>query len=488
MTSSSSIRILFAATALAMASGAVFAQAKGSLNLTNSGTLTGNMSTDGVRSYKPTSTSTQGTTTTTGGQTPGASTNTVGTSSSTGVDSSIGTSTGSGSNSSDSGSSSTTVGGGSGSSGSGSSSGGLTTTNSNGLGDFVGPPDLSGLNTAIGTTSCLPGMSDCGGSTGVIGSVIGSTGVNTGTSGITNGLDLATLIQIGAPIIGAVTGNQTAAQIGSVIGSGASLYQSGSLIPNENWSASQWANLANIGVQVGAAANKDNSNWQTAANVATAGTTLLNGYNALNNRQQSQLVQVGVSSTGQPVYQQTTTGGAYTGQTVYNTTTGVAQNVLLSGQTPGINGSSSVYTAGTQYVSNQVGQVAGNAASGLYSNTSLGGLLGTVGNAGSQYVTNQVGQLTGNSTLSNLVGSGVRTVTNQVGQTYKPTPKPLLIDVGDTPYTPTPKPLLIDVGDTPYTPTPKPLLIDVGDTPYTKPLRVDGGSTTNSAISEWLTN
>ena len=450
MTSSSSIRILFAATALAMASGAVFAQAKGSLNLTNSGTLTGNMSTDGVRSYKPTSTSTQGTTTTTGGQTPGASRNTVGTSSSTGVDSSIGTSTGSGSNSSDSGSSSTTVGGGS--SGSGSSSGGLTTTNSNGLGDFVGPPDLSGLNTAIGTTSCLPGMSDCGGSTGVIGSVIGSTGVNTGTSGITNGLDLATLIQIGAPIIGAVTGNQTAAQIGSVIGSGASLYQSGSLIPNENWSASQWANLANIGVQVGAAANKDNSNWQTAANVATAGTTLLNGYN----RQQSQLVQVGVSSTGQPVYQQTTTGGAYTGQTVYNTTTGVAQNVLLSGQTPGINGSSSVYTAGTQYVSNQVGQVAGNAASGLYSNTSLGGLLGTVGNAGSQYVSNQVGQLTGNSTLSNLVGSGVRNVTNQVGQTY--------------------------------TPMPKPLLIDVGDTPYTKPLRVDGGSTTNSAISEWLTN
>ena len=446
MTSPSSIRILFAATALSLASGAVCAQT--SLNLTNSGTLAGNLSKDGVRSYNPTPATAKGTVTTTSGETPGA---TVGTSSSNGVDSSIGTSTGSnssGSSNTTTGSSNTTTGGGS--TGSDSGSGG---TDSNGLGDFVGPPYLTGLNDTVGGMACLPGMSDCGSGAGVIGSVIGSTGINPGAigsvingTGVTNGIDWATLIQIGAPLIGAVSGNQTAAQIGSLLGSGANLFQNGGLIPNENWTASQWANLANMGVQVGAAANKNNSDWQTAASVATAGTTVLNGYNALNNRQQSQLMQVGVSSTGQPIYQQATAGGAYSGQTTYSTATGVAQSVLQAGQTPGINGTA-IYTAGTQYVSNQVGQVAGgvagsvvgNAASGLYSSAPLSGVLGTVGTASSQYVSGQVGQLTGNSTLSGLIGSGVSSAANQIGQTF--TTKPLAVEASVPAYT---KPLQVD--------------------------------------------
>lgn len=433
MTSPSSIRILFAATALSLASGAVCAQT--SLNLTNSGTLAGNLSTNGVRSYNPTPATAKGTATTTSGETPGS---TVGTSSSNGVDSSIGTSTGSnssGSSNTTTGSSNTTTGGGS--TGSDSGSGG---TDSNGLGDFVGPPYLTGLNDSFGGMACLPGMSDCGSGTGVI----GSTGINPGAigsvingTGVTNGIDWNTLIQIGAPLIGAASGNQTAAQIGSLIGSGANLLQNGSLIPNENWTASQWANLANMGIQVGAAANKNNSDWQTAASVATAGTTVLNGYNASNNSRQSQLTQIGVSSTGQPIYQQTTTGGAYSGQTTYSTATGVAQNVLQAGQTPGINGNA-IYTAGTQHVSNQVGQVVGNTASGLYSSTPMRGLLGTVGTASSPYVNNQVGQLTGNSTLPGLIGSGVSSAVNQIGQTF--TTKPLAVET-ETVYT---KPLQVD--------------------------------------------
>ena len=329
----------------------------------------------------------------------------------------------------------------------GSGSGG---TDSNGLGDFVGPPYLTGLNDTVGGMACLPGMSDCGSGTGVIGSVIGSTGINPGAigsvingTGVTNGIDWNTLIQIGAPLIGAASGNQTAAQIGSLIGSGANLLQNGSLIPNENWTASQWASLANMGIQVGAAANRDNSDWQTAASVATAGTTVLNGYNALNNRQQSQLMQVGVSSTGQPVYQQITAGGAYSGQTTYSTATGVAQSVLQAGQTPGINGNA-IYTAGTQYVSNQVGQVVGNTASGLYSSTPMSGLLGTVGTASSPYVNNQVGQLTGNSTLPGLIGSGVSSAANQIGQTF--TTKPLAVET-ETVNT---KPLQVQIDDTMY--------------------------------------
>ena len=429
MTSPSSIRILFAATALSLASGAVCAQS--SLNLTNSGTLAGNLSKDGVRSYKP-STESKGTGTTAKGTAPGSMSATIGTS--TDADPSIGTNTGSDSPG-------TTVSGG-GKTGTG--SGGSGGTNSNGLGDFVGPPYLPGLNDTVGGMACLPGMSDCGSGTGAIGSVIGSTGINPGAigsvingTGVTNGIDWNTLIQIGAPLIGAASGNQTAAQIGSLIGSGANLLQNGSLIPNENWTASQWASLANMGIQVGAAANRDNSDWQTAASVATAGTTVLNGYNALNNRQQSQLMQVGVSSTGQPVYQQITAGGAYSGQTTYSTATGVAQSVLQAGQTPGINGNA-IYTAGTQYVSNQVGQVVGNTASGLYSSTPMRGLLGTVGTASSQYVNNQVGQLTGNSTLPGLIGSGVSSAVNQIGQTF--TTKPLAVET-ETVYT---KPLQVD--------------------------------------------
>ncbi len=442
MTSPSSIRILFAATALSLASGAVCAQT--SLNLTNSGTLAGNLSTEGVRSYNPTSAKAKGTATNKSGETPGA---TVGTSSLNGVDSSIGTSTGSnssGSSDTTTGSSNTTTGGGSADSGSG--SGG---TNSNGLGDFVGPPYLPGLNDTVGGMACLPGMSDCGGSTGIIGGVIGGTGINPGVigsvingTGVTNGIDWATIIQIGAPLIGAISGDQTAAQIGSLVGSGANLLQNGSLIPNENWTASQWANLANMGIQIGAAANRGNSNWQTAASVATAGTTVLNGYNALNNRQQSQLMQVGVSSTGQPVYQQITAGGAYSGQPTYGAATGVVQNVLQAGQTPGINVNelyvSKIYTAGPQYARNQVGQVVGNTASGLYSSTPMSGLLGTVGTASSQYVNNQVGQLTGNSALPGLIGSGVSSAANQIGQTF--TTKPLVVET-ETVYT---KPLQVD--------------------------------------------
>ena len=432
MTSPSSIRILFAATALSLASGAVCAQT--SLNLTNSGTLAGNLSTEGVRRYDSTSAKAKGTATTKSGQTPGA---TIGTRPSNSVDS-IGTSTDSnpsGSSNTTTGSSNTTTGGGS--TGSDSGSGG---TDSNGLGDFVGPPYLTGLNDSFGGMACLPGMSDCGSGTGVI----GSTGINPGAigsvingTGVTNGIDWNTLIQIGAPLIGAASGNQTAAQIGSLIGSGANLLQNGSLIPNENWTASQWANLANMGIQVGAAANKNNSDWQTAASVATAGTTVLNGNNASNNSRQSQLTQIGVSSTGQPIYQQTTTGGAYSGQTTYSTATGVAQNVLQAGQTPGINGNA-IYTAGTQHVSNQVGQVVGNTASGLYSSTPMRGLLGTVGTASSPYVNNQVGQLTGNSTLPGLIGSGVSSAVNQIGQTF--TTKPLAVET-ETVYT---KPLQVD--------------------------------------------
>ena len=292
----------------------------------------------------------------------------------------------------------------------GSGSGG---TDSNGLGDFVGPPYLTGLNDTVGGMACLPGMSDCGSGTGVIGSVIGSTGINTGAigsvingTGVTNGIDWATIIQIGAPLIGAISGDQTAAQIGSLVGSGANLLQNGSLIPNENWTASQWANLANMGIQIGAAANRGNSNWQTAASVATAGTTVLNGYNALNNRQQSQLMQVGVSSTGQPVYQQITAGGAYSGQPTYGAATGVVQNVLQAGQTPGIN-------------------VNENYVNEIYP-------------AGPQYARTQVGQLTGNSALPGLIGSGVSSAANQIGQTF--TTKPLVVET-ETVYT---KPLQVD--------------------------------------------
>lgn len=425
MTSPSSIRILFAATALSLASGAVCAQT--SLNLTNSGTLAGNLSTEGVRSYKP-STESKGTGTTAKGTAPGSMSATVATiGTSTDADPSIGTNTGSDSPG-------TTVSGG-GKTGTG--SGGSGGTNSTGLGDFVGPPHLPGLNDTVGGMACLPGMSDCGGSTGIIGGVIGGTGINPG------GIDWNTLIQIGAPLIGAASGNQTAAQIGSLIGSGANLLQNGSLIPNENWTASQWANLANMGIQVGAAANKNNSDWQTAANVATAGTTVLNGYNASNNSRQSQLTQIGVSSTGQPIYQQTTTGGAYSGQTTYSTATGVAQSVLQAGQTPGINGNA-IYTAGTQHVSNQVGQVVGNTASGLYSSTPMSGLLGTVGTASSPYVNNQVGQLTGNSTLPGLIGSGVSSAANQIGQTF--TTKPLAVET-ETVNT---KPLRVQIDNTMY--------------------------------------
>ena len=441
MTSPSSIRILFAATALSLASGAVCAQT--SLNLTNSGTLAGNLSTEGVRSYNPTTATAKGKGTTKSGETPGA---TVGTRPSNSVDSSIGTSTGSnpsGESNTTTGSSNTTTGGGK----TGFGSGG---TDSNGLGDFVGPPNLTGLNDSFGGMACLPGMSDCGSGTGAIGSVIGSTGINPGAigsvingTGVTNGIDWNTLIQIGAPLIGAASGNQTAAQIGSLIGSGANLLQNGSLIPNENWTASQWANLANMGIQVGAAANKNNSDWQTAASVATAGTTVLNGYNASNNSRQSQLTQIGVSSTGQPIYQQTTTGGAYSGQTTYGTATGVAQSVLQAGQTPGINGNA-IYTADTGRVSNQVGQVVGNTASGLYSSTPMSGLLGTVGTASSPYVNNQVGQLTGNSTLPGLIGSGVSSAANQIGQTF--TTKPLAVET-ETVNT---KPLQVQIDDTMY--------------------------------------
>ena len=66
------------------------------------------------------------------------------------------------------------------------------------------------------------------------------------------------------------------------------------------------------------------------------------------------------------------------------------------------------------------------------------GLLGTVGTASSQYVNNQVGQLTGNSTLPGLIGSGVSSAVNQIGQTF--TTKPLAVET-ETVYT---KPLQVD--------------------------------------------
>ena len=84
------------------------------------------------------------------------------------------------------------------------------------------------------------------------------------------------------------------------------------------------------------------------------------------------------------------------------------------------------------------------------------GLLGTVGTASSPYVNNQVGQLTGNSTLPGLIGSGVSSAANQIGQTF--TTKPLAVET----ETFTTKPLAVET----ETVNTKPLRVQIDNTMY----------------------
>ena len=141
---------------------------------------------------------------------------------------------------------------------------------------------------------------------GFMGPMQPGAGATTGASG---GADWLRIIQIAAPIVASVTGNQQIGQIAGIVGSGAQVY--GALSTGQELTAQNYANIGNIALQTAALATND-PNIDRAARLGTIGLGAVNTYTALtSNRAQTGGVQVGGTPLMVPV------GQTATGQVVY---------------------------------------------------------------------------------------------------------------------------------------------------------------------------
>ena len=214
-----------------------------------------------------------------------------------------------------------------------------------------------------------------------------------GGNAAAGGLDWLKIVQVGAPIVAGLTGNDKIGQVAGIVGSGAQIY--GAVSTGQDLTTQNYANIGNIALQTAALAT-NNTRIDQAAQLGTIATGAWNTYSAVkpngtSGSAQGQMVQVGTTANGQAVYQST-----------------VPTSTMQSGPSWGTMGT---IAAG---IAPQVGQVLGNANIGQ-----AGALVGNVAaayernngfQAGPTGYVNQVGAF-----VNNGFQAGAPGFTNQVG-------------------------------------------------------------------------
>ena len=385
---------------------------------------------------------------------------------------------------------------------------------SNTGGDFMGPPSPNGLG---GLSGAIPGTVVSGGGFGGIPGVGGLA-----TNGQTTP-DWLRMIQVAAPVVAGITGNQNVANVASIAGSGAQLY--GQLSNGQDWTLQNYANMGNIALQTAALAT-NNPNIDRAAQLGNLGTGAWNAYTAMSGGSNTAggmnaggaAQFVGYTNTGQPVYQ-SAQQATQSGSTPWGAAANVAGNIApqlgnitgnrMIGQVGAVAGlAGNVYNqTGGFNNSPTMGQVANVAGQLGYATGNQGlGQVGQVANAAGQinngYRQGQQTYNPGNSGTVNYAQPATQS-TNGVYQS----PKPVYDNVtgeqvlpGTPEYqaataTPMPKPQLVDDAYSNPTPMPKPQPVDASSTPkatqaeidrFNSPLYAKPVSNGSSSSSDWL--
>ncbi len=383
--------------------------------------------------------------------------------------------------------------------------GGVTNTG----GDFMGPPSPNGLG---GLSGAIPGT--------VVSGIPGVGGL--ATNGQTTP-DWLRMIQVAAPVVAGITGNQNVANVASIAGSGAQLY--GQLSNGQDWTLQNYANMGNIALQTAALAT-NNPNIDRAVQLGNLGTGAWNAYTALSGGSNTAggmnaggaAQFVGYTPSGQPVYQ-SAQQATQSGSTPWGAVANVAGNIApqlgnitgnrMIGQVGAVAGlAGNVYNqTGGFNNSPTMGQVANVAGQLGYATGNQGlGQVGQVANAAGQinngYTQGQQTYNPGNSGTVNYAQPATQS-TNGVYQS----PKPVYDNVtgeqvlpGTPEYqaataTPMPKPQLVDDAYSNPTPMPKPQPVDASSTPkatqaeidrFNSPLYAKPVSNGSSSSSDWL--
>lgn len=307
--------------------------------------------------------------------------------------------------------------------------------------EFMGPP-------APGSGSEFMGPPNLGG------------GTNTAAAG----MDWLKMVQIAAPVVAGITGNQKIAGIASIAGSGAQIY--GQYTSGQELTMQNYANMGNIALQAAAMAT-NNTNIDKAAQISNLGTGAWNAYSAFQPAtpaaNASNGVLAGYSASGQPIYQ-STQQAANSGSVPWGAVASIASTTA-----PQLG-----YITGNQTLG-QVGAVAGLAGN-VYTQTNGFNNTPTTAQAAGMVATgaSQVGYATGNYQWQQA--SQVANATGQISNVY---------NAGNQQQVYQQQPAYQATYQQPQTAPQimaqqQPAYIGPVETFQTKPLRVTGSDTSNS--------
>lgn len=304
--------VVLACAAFTALVGQAHAQDTSSLNLVNNASLSSGMSTTGVRTYEQLKSAvvTNGV----GGTlaTPSAA-----------IGAGISTTTNGATNQA-------------GANGSANGSGSTIGTTSNGNGQYAYNSNGQLVSTGASTGGFVGPMQPNGSVIGAVpGSVIGATA---GTAA--GGVDWLKLVQVAAPVVASITGNQNIANVASMAGSGAQIY--GQVSSGQELTMQNYANMGNIALQTAALATK-NTNIDKAAQLGNIGVGAWNAYSVLSpgattatqgvaqgQAIQGQVVQ-GQVVQGQPLFQAGAQQGGITAVGAATSTWGVPATAATGG-------------------------------------------------------------------------------------------------------------------------------------------------------------
>ena len=335
-------------------------------------------------------------------------------------------------------------------------------------GDFMGPPSPNQYNGNGGVTNTggdfmgPPSPNGLGGLSGAIpGTVVSGGGL--ATNGQTTP-DWLRMIQVAAPVVAGITGNQNVANVASIAGSGAQIY--GQYTSGQELTMQNYANMGNIALQASAMAT-NNTNIDKAAQISNLGTGAWNAYSAFQPAtpaaNASNGVLAGYSASGQPIYQ-STQQAANSGSVPWGAVASIASTTA-----PQLG-----YITGNQTLG-QVGAVAGLAGN-VYTQTNGFNNTPTTAQAAGMVATgaSQVGYATGNYQWQQA--SQVANATGQISNVY---------NAGNQQQVYQQQPAYQATYQQPQTSQQimaqqQPAYIGPVETFQTKPLRVTGSDTSNS--------
>ncbi len=310
----------------------------------------------------------------------------------------------------------------------------------------MGPPSPNGLG---GLSGAIPGTVVSGG--------------GLATNGQTTP-DWLRMIQVAAPVVAGITGNQNVANVASIAGSGAQIY--GQYTSGQELTMQNYANMGNIALQASAMAT-NNTNIDKAAQISNLGTGAWNAYSAFQPAtpaaNASNGVLAGYSASGQPIYQ-STQQAANSGSVPWGAVASIASTTA-----PQLG-----YITGNQTLG-QVGAVAGLAGN-VYTQTNGFNNTPTTAQAAGMVATgaSQVGYATGNYQWQQA--SQVANATGQISNVY---------NAGNQQQVYQQQPAYQATYQQPQTSQQimaqqQPAYIGPVETFQTKPLRVTGSDTSNS--------